>query len=261
MKKIGILGYGNMGGALADGLAKTGAYQIHVVEPDQDRSRKASQRGYKVVKDATALFGGADIGVIAVKPQIWSRLGSVLSGAAKGKPVITMMAGISMASVSSVLQTPRVARYMPNLAATVGQAFIGVSFAEETDDAFRSDVLEIAEALGQPLEIHESLMAAVTGISGSGIAFVFAFLHAMALGGVAAGLPYPSALEAALSTTQGAVTLLKDSGEQPIQWLSRVISPAGTTIRGVEALEAGGLTAAVMKAVQAAASRAEELEG
>ena len=83
----------------------------------------------------------------------------------------------------------------------------------------------------------------------------------MALGAVAAGLPYPSALEAALETTRGAVTLLKESGEQPIQWLSRVISPAGTTIRGVEALETGGLTAAVMKAVQAAAARAEELEG
>jgi pyrroline-5-carboxylate reductase len=103
-------------------------------------------------------------------------------------------------------------------------------------------------------------MAAMTGVSGSGLAFVFSFVHAMALGGVAAGFDYPTALSVAIAGLEGAASLLKD-GAHPLELASRVISPAGTTIQGVRALERGGFTAAVMEAVESAARKATELEG
>ena len=108
--------------------------------------------------------------------------------------------------------------------------------------------------------IPEKLMAAITGLSGSGIAFVFHFVHALALGGVREGFPYPQALEHALDTIDGATALLRSTGDHPIAFESRVCSPAGTTIEGVKALEKGGFTDAVLEAVSASARRAHELE-
>ena len=123
----------------------------------------------------------------------------------------------------------------------------------------REDALVLAAALGTALEIPEKLMSAMTGVSGSGLAFVFQFVHAMAQGGVAAGFDYQTALAVAVAGLEGAASLLKD-GAHPMELASRVTSPAGTTIQGVRALEKGGFTAAVMEAVEAAARKATEFE-
>jgi pyrroline-5-carboxylate reductase len=114
--------------------------------------------------------------------------------------------------------------------------------------------------LGTPLELPEKLMPAVTGVSGSGIAYVFAFLHGLALGGAKAGMPYDTSLDAALTTLEGAVAALRNRQEHPVALLSKVASPAGTTIEGIHVLEERGFTAAVMDAVVAAARRAQEME-
>jgi pyrroline-5-carboxylate reductase len=149
---------------------------------------------------------------------------------------------------------------MPSLAAVKGASLVGVSFHPAATPQMRDDSLTIAGALGAHLEIKENLMSAMTGVSGSGLAYVFSFVHAMALGGVAAGFDYKTALSVAVAGLEGAVSLLKD-GTHPLELASRVTSPAGTTIQGVRALERGGFTAAVMEAVEAAARRATELEG
>ena len=104
-------------------------------------------------------------------------------------------------------------------------------------------------------------MPAVTGLSGSGIAFVFAFIHAMALGGISSGIAYPTSLSIALITIQGALAVMEKKKENPVELLSKVISPAGTTIRGVAALEKEGFTYSVIKAIESATTRATELEG
>jgi len=131
----------------------------------------------------------------------------------------------------------------------------------EEMDSFKAQCLQIAGAVGKPIQIPERLMPMMTGLSGSGIAFVFQFLHAMALGGVKTGFGYSAALETALQVVEGAVEVLRKTGETPSTWITRVASPAGTTIEGLQVLEEGGFTASVMGAVEAASRRAEELEG
>lgn len=261
MNRIGILGFGNMGSALAAGLRRAGSFAVTVNDVRPERTREARERfGLAVVEDKKELFAGSDIVVLAVKPQEWRGLAPLLGGMGRGRAVISIMAGVGLAGIREELQADAVARFMPNLAAREARALVGVAFGEPAPEAFRAAALEVARAMGTPLEVSENLMAAITGISGSGIAFVFAFLHAMALGGVSAGLPYPKALAAALATVEGAVAVVRGSAENPIEWLTRVASPAGTTIRGIEALEAGGFTHAVMKAVEEAAARAREME-
>jgi pyrroline-5-carboxylate reductase len=261
LKRIGILGFGNMGSALAAGLERAGGFTLAVNDIRAERAAEAREKfGLTVIDDKKELFAASDIVVLAVKPQEWKGLSPLVAGMGRGRAVITLMAGVSMGGIREDLQADAVARFMPNLAARESKALVGVAFGEPAPEAFRTATLDIARAIGTPLEVSEYLMAAITGISGSGIAFVFAFLHAMALGGVSVGLAYPQALTAALATVEGAVEVVRRSGENPVEWLTRVISPAGTTIRGIEALEAGGFTHAVMAAVTQATARAAALE-
>ncbi len=261
MNRIGILGFGNMGSALAAGLQRAGAFAVTVNDVRAERTREARERfGLAVVDDKKELFAGSDIVVLAVKPQEWRGLAPLLGGMGRGRAVISIMAGVGLAGIREELQADAVARFMPNLAAREARALVGVAFGEPAPEPFREAAFDVARAIGTPLEVPEHLMAAITGISGSGIAFVFAFLHALALGGVSVGLAYPKALTAALATVEGAVEVVRGSGENPVEWITRVASAAGTTIRGLEALEAGGFTHAVMKAVEQAAARAAEME-
>jgi len=174
---------------------------------------------------------------------------------------VSILAGTRIARLQEGLGTKQVARFMPNIAAVAGKALVGVSFAPEADPGFRADCLALAGAFGSTLEIPERLMAAMTGLSGSGLAYVFAFADAMALGGVAAGFDYATALRVAVETIESGAAMLRSAGAHPRELASRVASPAGTTIQGLRALERGGFAAAVMEAVEAAARRAQELEG
>jgi pyrroline-5-carboxylate reductase len=265
MEKIGIIGFGNMGSALAAGLASTN-YEVAVSETNQDRAELALKKyGLKVFTEKLDLISFAEILVIAVKPQeldsLIEELGTGnLKGRVKGKLGISIIAGRTIESIMSRLEFEAVARFMPNLAARVGKAAVGIAFSSGAREEFKKDCLNIASALGTPFELPENLMAAVTGLSGSGIAYVFSFLNAMALGGVKTGIPYPKALDIALSTVEGAVEVIRKSGENPTDWLNRVISPAGTTIQGVTALEENAFTYGVIRAVERAAERAAELE-
>jgi pyrroline-5-carboxylate reductase len=126
---------------------------------------------------------------------------------------------------------------------------------------FRAEILELAAAAGSALEIPEKLMAMITGLSGSGIAFAFAFIHALAMGGVKTGLGYTQACDVAIQVVEGAAAVLRGTKDTPANLIAKVSSPAGTTIAGIEALEEAAFTAAVMRAVEQATSRAEELEG
>jgi pyrroline-5-carboxylate reductase len=210
--------------------------------------------------------------ILAVKPQDASDLVECLVPFAKNKKFISIIAGKTL-DFYRKLDTPYIVRFMPNLAAMYRKAAVGVSFppaagAEKTGvappadiAAFRRDALDIAAALGEPVEIPERLMPMMTGLSGSGIAFVFSFLHAMALGGVKTGLGYDKALGVALKVVEGAVEVVRRTGENPAALTAKVSSPAGTTIAGLQALEEAAFTAAVMRAVEEAAARAEDLEG
>jgi pyrroline-5-carboxylate reductase len=261
MKIIGIIGYGNMGSAFCKGLADRGkTYELLVSEQTESRARRAETEGRLRVVGTGDLVGKADIIVIAVKPQELPALISEIKGLAADKKIISVVAGKKTEYFIQALGTKQVVRFMPNLAASAGCAAVGIAPGPDTDTVFRDECIDIARAIGTPYQLSENLMPAITGLSGSGIAFVFSFVHALALGGVQSGLKYDEALKIAISTLEGAVAVLGSSGSNPIEYLSKVISPAGTTIKGVWALEEHGFTNAVIKAVCAAAERAGELE-
>ena len=261
MNRIGIVGFGVMGEAFANGiLRKLPGVSILAFDAKPDRLRAASSgRALSAAGSAAEVFRGSDLTILCVKPQDFAALAAELAGSASGKSVISILAGRKIQDIADALGTEQVARFMPTLAATKGASLVGVSFHAAATPRTRQDALQIAGALGSTLEIPEKHMSAMTGVSGSGLAYVFQFVHAMALGGVAAGFDYKTALSVAVAGLEGAASLLKD-GTHPLELASRVTSPAGTTIQGVRALERGGFTAAVMEAVEAAARKAAEFD-
>jgi pyrroline-5-carboxylate reductase len=262
MKRIGIVGFGTMGEAFATGLARK-MPQLSLLAFDVKRDRleaAARSGGLAAARSASEVFSASDCTILCVKPQDFAVLCAEVKESSRGRPIISILAGRRIQSIADALGTDQVARFMPTLAAVKGTSIIGVSFHPAASAHLRQDALEVAAALGTALEIPEKLMSAMTGVSGSGLAYVLQFVHAMAQGGVAAGFDYRTALSIAVAGLEGAASLLKD-GAHPMELASRITSPAGTTIQGIRALERAGFTAAVMEAVEAAARKATELEG
>ena len=263
MKKLGIIGFGVMGQALASAV-RGHMPDLPILIFDAKREKLASlspRLSLSPAESASELVRECDVCILCVKPQDLQGLSAELHGAARGRGMISILAGKGTATLASALDTQEIARFMPNLAATTGKSTVGVAFHPEASPAFREESLSIAKTLGTALEIPERLMAAMTGVSGSGIAYVFSFIHAMCQGGVAAGFDYATALKIVMGTVEGALSLLQEAGAHPMELVSRVTSPAGTTIQGIRVLEKAGMSAAVMEAVEAAARRALELEG
>jgi pyrroline-5-carboxylate reductase len=263
MDRLGIIGFGTMGEAFATALRRTHP-EVAITAFDVKPGRLAAAApalGVTVARDPASVARESDLTLLCVKPQDIGALMAGLAAHAKGRRFVSILAGTRIQRLSEGLGTPYVARFMPNIAAVAGKALVGISFAPEADPAFKADCLSVAGAFGGSLEIPERLMAAMCGLSSSGLAYVFAFADAMALGGVAAGFDYPTALKVAAEALASAAAMLKAESVHPRELVSRVASPAGTTIQGLRALERGGFTAAVMEAVEAGARRAQEFEG
>ncbi len=256
---VGIIGFGNMGEAVALGLVRNKLAAVHVFQTEGANRAKALKNKKLTLHDNLAsLVAASGIVVIAVKPQGIPKLLEELKPLSKNRAFISVAAGLATSTFQKELGS-EVVRFMPNLAATVGRSVVGVSSGAGCSPEFTDQALAIAKAIGSGVLIPERLMAAITGVSGSGIAFVFHFIHALAMGGVREGFAYPQSLALALDTVDGAVKLLQETQEHPAAFESRVCSPAGTTIEGVKALERGGLTDTVIEAVSAASRRAREL--
>ncbi len=263
MDRVGIIGFGVMGEAFATALRRGQPGLPLAVFDSRVERREAAQRlpGVVVPASAADLVRLGGLVILCVKPQDLEALLAALKPVAGSARFVSILAGKRIRTVSEGLGTKAVARFMPNIAAVAGRALVGVSFAADAPAPFRAECLAAASVFGTALEIPERLMAAMTGLSGSGIAYVLSFVDSMAMGGVAAGFDYPTALRVATEALESAAALLKSSGAHPRELASRVASPAGTTIQGLRALERGGFAAAVMEAVEAAARRAAELEG
>jgi pyrroline-5-carboxylate reductase len=259
MGTIGIIGYGNMGGAFCRGFAEKGV-AFAVAEKKAERVAALKAEHAQAALPLKELAARCELMILAVKPQEAPALLEELAPFAAGKRFISIMAGKPLSYFAAALKSALLCRFMPNLAALAGKAAVGVAFADNAPDAFRKECLAVARAVGEPFELPERLLSAFTGLSGSGIAYVFAFLHALALGGVSAGIAYDTALRIAVATAEGAAAALRATGAHPEELLSRVASPAGTTIEGIKRLTTAGFAGAVMQAVEAAAARAEELE-
>lgn len=260
----GFIGGGNMAEAIIKGLIAGGAApeSILVAEPVAARRQQLAEQ-YNIMTTA----GNSEVAaacrtiILAIKPQtapaVCAALKDDLTG---GHLLISIMAGVSTATLESCFTTaPRVVRVMPNTPALV---LAGAAAAAPGRTATAGDMAKV-EALfsqiGRCYLLDEKLMDAVTGLSGSGPAYVLTFIEALADGGVKNGLPRDIALNLAMQTVLGTARLLAESGEHPGSLRDKVTSPGGTTIAGLHALEKGSFRATVMNAVEAATLRSKEL--
>ncbi len=263
--RVGFIGAGRMATALAGGLISTGfTSKENIVASDvvaEARNRFAENVSTSVVESNTEVLNRSEIVVLAVKPQ---QMRAVLADAKphvnSGHLIVSIAAGIPIRTMTDVLGEPtRIARVMPNTPCLVGS---GASAYALGGGATKEDGLTVERMLstvGISVAVPESLLDAVTGLSGSGPAYVFQVIEALSDGGVLAGLPRDVATQLAAQTVLGAAQMVLQTGEHPGVLKDAVASPGGTTIAGLRALEAGGLRAALIEAVQQATLRSREL--
>ncbi len=215
----------------------------------------------RTVSNNAAAAKQADIIFLAVKPQNMSEALQALSPVMNNSQlVVSIMAGVPTEKIETELGgRGRVVRVMPNAPALVGKGAAGVAGGKKARKQDIETVVDIFHSVGRALVVSESHMDAVTGLSGSGPAFVAAVVEALADGGVQMGLPRETALTLAAQTVAGAAEMIMETGEHPARIKDMVASPGGTTIAGLAAMEDGGLRAALMHAVKAATLRSREL--
>ncbi len=262
-KKIAVIGAGNMGGALITGLINSGnASDILAVDPDENRLKKLSDGlNIQVASKAGNELAGCDIVIMAVKPQIIDTVLEDIRGCANPEALfISIAAGVDIAYLAKTLgEDRRIIRAMPNTPALVGAGITALA----PDKQVSQENIKCAEAVfssvGRVVRVKEEWMDAVTALSGSGPAYVFLILEALADGGVHEGLPRDIAQELAAHTVLGAARLLIEKKEHPSRLRDQVTSPGGTTIAGLLELEKRGLRSALMNAIKSAAARSREL--
>jgi pyrroline-5-carboxylate reductase len=250
-----------MGEALLSCLLAQQVYapsEICVSDPQAER-REFLARKYGIqvtANNADAASGSALL--LAVKPQVFVEVATGLSDAPVPL-IISILAGVTLGKLESIFASKAVVRAMPNTPAQVG-AGITVLSANQTVSAEQLNTArKIFQSVGEVIELPESLMNAVTGLSGSGPGYVAVMIEALADGGVAAGLPRAIASKLAIQTVLGTAQLLVKSGLHPAQLKDQVTSPGGTTIAGIAQLERSGVRSGLIEAVVAAAKRAQEL--
>lgn len=265
--KIAVLGAGNMGGALVRGMVKG-----KVVPPDAIIACDIQPGILAVLKEEVNVrttvrteeaVRSADIVLLCVKPQmIASVLESLRASARADQLFISIVAGWKISSLQKFLG-PSIAlvRAMPNIAATVGKSATAMAFNDYVTPQQRALAFKIFESVGIVLEVNEEHLDAVTGLSGSGPAYIFMIIEALIDGGVKMGLPRAVAAPLALQTVIGAVTLLQQTQQHPAVLRDQVTTPGGTTIQGIHVLETRGLRSTLMEAIAAATHRSQELSG
>jgi pyrroline-5-carboxylate reductase len=255
-----------MGKALIVGLVKGFGSGRVAVWDKVPEAREGLAEGAEVMHPANWPACGytPDALIIAVKPADVAGLVDevVAPKLREGMDFLTVSiaAGIPMPFYLGALGgSARVSRVMPNTPAMIGEGMSAYSLSDGCSDEDGRLVERVFSACGKVIQVPESLMDAVTGLSGSGPAFVYSFIEALAEGGVSAGLPYKTALDAAVQTVIGAARMVQSSAEHPAALRARVMSPGGTTVRGLHALERGAFKGAVMSAVAEAAARSAEI--
>jgi pyrroline-5-carboxylate reductase len=263
---IGIIGTGNMGKALIGGLLKTYDKNISIRAFDLNESAYRGLPSAVEVSHPQSWFeqGGApDAIVISVKPaDVATAINSICanSSMASSTLLISIAAGVSIASLEKMLPAKsRICRVMPNTPALIAEGMSAFSMNKFCSSEDSSLVHSIFKACGKVVNVPEKMMNAVTGLSGSGPAYVFLFIEAMIEGGVAAGLSYDVARNCALQTIIGATKMVLETDESPAVLKSKVMSPAGTTASGLLALEKNGFKYSILSAVIEATQKAEQL--
>ena len=263
--KIGIIGLGNMGGAILGGIvSKEIVEKENVTGFDLSDALKAKAKdsyGINIASDNKEVLANSDVVILAVKPQ---HMGDMLAGIKdawnKNTLIISIAAGKTIEWLENNIGSDmKIVRCMPNTPALIGEGCTGVCVNKNVNEEEKKCALNILCACGIAIEVTESQMDAVVGISGSAPAYVFMFIEAMADAGVAAGRTRDKAYEFAASAVKGSAALMLETGKHPGELKDMVCSPAGTTIAAVQVLEEGGFRGVVMDAVEACVERNRQL--
>ena len=264
-EKIGVIGAGKIGSAIARGIIRAGLVKKeNVMASDvSDELRQAIARDLdiKVTPDNGALCDFAEITILAVKPQIVDPVArEIAKKLGKSKLLISVAAGVPLGRIETHLEPgARVVRVMPNIPCVVGAGAAGFAGGGHATAADLEKVGAILNSFGVGLAVEEKYLDAVTGLSGSGPAYVFLFMEALADGGVQVGLSRDVALKLAMQTVYGAARMALESNKHLSELKDEVTSPGGTTIAGLYAMEQNGFRGTVMKAVVSATRRSQEL--
>ena len=266
MERIAVLGAGRMGAALVAGLLDAGLDPDSVAVAEVDATRRheleALLAGVRVAPSAPWVVGDADVVVVAVKPaDVTAVLEAALSALGADTLVLSIAAGVAIATIETAAPGRPVVRAMPNTPALVREGMASVADGTHATDAHVETARRLLGAVGSVVVVDEAALDAVTGLSGSGPAYVFLLAEAMIEAGVLNGLPRDVASALAHGTIRGAGVMLTDSGDSAEQLRAAVTSPGGTTAAGLRALEQGAMRAAVLEAVSAATRRSRELGG
>ena len=262
---IGFLGAGKMATALAKGFVRGELViprEIIASDPfDTARKHFAAEVGAKTVAANAEVAKFANVLILATKPdQVPAALAEISGDFTKNHLLISIAAGVTLAKLENALTVgARVIRVMPNTPALVGEGASAFALGKSATVADGELAKKLLSAVGVALQVKESLLDAVTGLSGSGPAYVYQFIEALSDGGVAAGLPRDIATRLAAQTVLGAAKMVLETGQHPGALKDQVTSPGGTTIEGLHALEKGKLRATVISAVRAATEKSKKL--
>ena len=264
-RQIGFVGGGNMAEALLGGLLRKGLTtpdRLLVSDPLSSR-RDLLRRNFavSVTADNQAAVQGVDIVVLCVEPQVLDDVLTELAPSLITHPLlVSVAAGYPLSRLQDrIASSARFVRAMPNTPSAIGEGVTAMSLAPGLSSEDRETARQLFESVGTVVVVEERLLDAVTGLSGSGPAYVYAMIEALADGGVLVGLPRATAQQLAAQTVAGAATMVLQQGEHPAVLKDRVASPGGTTITGLAQLEQGRLRATLISAVEAASQRSQEL--
>jgi len=263
--KIGFLGAGKMATALARGFVRAEIVfprEITAADPvTAARKHFAAETGAKTVAACLEVAKTATVLILATKPdQVAAALAEISGAFTKNHLLISIAAGVTLARLENALPAgARVIRVMPNTPALVGEGASAFTLGKSATAMDGELARKLLSAVGVAFPVKENLLDAVTGLSGSGPAYVYQFIEALSDGGVAAGLPRDIATKLAAQTVLGGAKMVLETGQHPGALKDQVTSPGGTTIEGLHELEKGKLRATVMSAVRAATEKSKKL--
>ena len=262
MSKIGFIGTGNMGGALARAAVLSG-HDIYLSDKNEEKAAALAAEIGATAASSSEILTSCDMIFLGIKPQM------LVSAAEEWRPIlatrktsaclVSFLAGVSLDRLSEVFGTLPIIRMMPNTSVSVGEGTVVWCAGKPVTDADKILYTEVMAKAGLLDELDEKLIDAATAVMGCGPAYVYLFIEALADGGVKCGLPRDKALAYAEQMVLGAATLARNSGKHPGELKDAVCSPGGSTIAGVAALEEGGFRGVTLDAVEKAFRRTQEL--
>lgn len=264
--RLAFIGAGRMAGAMVRGILKTGPWKAEDITctgaPDGTAEALAKDTGISFTYDWDEFLNGAAWVVVACKPQQLKELPESLRELASGKRILSILAGTTLARLKRTFPSAaNVVRTMPNTPGMIGAGISAYSALHSLEGEEEEVVQAILSALGEAIPMEEDLLDAVTGVSGSGPAYVFEFIAALRDGGISAGLDEATAYRLALKTVQGAAALLEAVPETPETHRNWVSSPGGTTLAGLKVMEDAGFREVIKATVNTATARSKELSG